>query len=157
MQKQVQFENSRGETLAGVIHTPDSGAVRAWTLFAHCFTCTKNIRAAVNIAEALARMDIAVLRFDFTGLGQSEGEFADSHFSRNVQDLVDAASFLGKEFQAPEILVGHSLGGTAVLAAAHRVDSAVAVVTIGSPADAEHVLHVFGDDLETIERQGEAH
>ena len=156
MQEQVKFLNSRGEQLAGVLHKPDAGSIRACALFAHCFTCTKNIKAAVNIADALAAEGIVVLRFDFTGLGQSEGDFADTHFSSNVQDLVDAAGFMAERHKAPGILVGHSLGGTAVLAAALRIDSAVAVATIGSPADAEHVLHLLEDDLETIESQGEA-
>ena len=156
MQKPIKFKTANGNTLAGVLHTPDAGSARAYALFAHCFTCTKNIKAAVNIADELCSEGIAVLRFDFTGLGQSEGEFADTHFSSNVQDLLDAAAFLQRDYHAPEILVGHSLGGTAILAAAHRIDSALAVVTIGSPADAEHVLHLLDDDLETIERAGEA-
>jgi uncharacterized OsmC-like protein/fermentation-respiration switch protein FrsA (DUF1100 family) len=156
MQKRISFETSGGYTLAGVLHTPDAGSTRAHALFAHCFTCTKNINAAVNIVEALCSEGIAVLRFDFTGLGQSEGDFADTHFSSNVQDLLDAAAFLEQEYHAPEILVGHSLGGTAILAAAHGIDSAVAVATIGSPADAEHVLHLLDDDLDIIERTGEA-
>jgi len=156
MQTRIKFDTLGGNTLAGVLHTPDAGNARAYALFAHCFTCTKNIKAAVNIAEELCGEGIAVLRFDFTGLGQSEGDFADTHFSSNVQDLLDAAVFLKRDYHAPEILVGHSLGGTAILAAAHRIDSAVAVATIGSPADAEHVLHLLDDDLETIERTGEA-
>jgi len=156
MQKQIRFDTSGGNTLAGVLHTPDAGSTRAHALFAHCFTCTKNIKAAVNIAEALCSEGIAVLRFDFTGLGQSEGDFADTHFSSNVQDLLDAAAFMKQDYLAPEILVGHSLGGTAILAAADGIDSAVAVATIGSPADAEHVLHLLDDDLETLESAGEA-
>jgi len=156
MQENIRFQNSRGEMLAGTMHKPDAGSVRACVLFAHCFTCTSNIRAAVNIADALAVDGIGVLRFDFTGLGQSEGEFADTHFSSNVQDLVDAANFMAEAYKPPEILVGHSLGGTAVLAAAHQIESAVAVATIGSPADAEHVLHLLESDIETIESQGEA-
>lgn len=156
MQEKVRFETSSGMTLAGVLHTPDAGGPEAYALFAHCFTCTKNIKAAINIAEALCSESIAVLRFDFTGLGESEGDFEDTHFSSNVQDLVDAASFLKKEYHAPEILVGHSLGGTAILAAAQRISSAVAVATIGAPADANHVLRLLEDDLETIERQGVA-
>ncbi|NNE06349.1 MAG: OsmC family protein [Xanthomonadales bacterium] len=156
MQRKTKFKNSRGEQLAGVIHKPDAGAVRACVLFAHCFTCTKNIKAAVNIAEALVAEGLGVFRFDFTGLGDSEGEFSDTHFSSNVQDLVDAAGFLESELGPVEILVGHSLGGTAALAAAHQIDSVVAVATIGSPADAEHVLHLLQDDLNTIEAEGEA-
>ncbi len=156
MQERVKFDTSGGAALAGALHLPDAGSPRAFALFAHCFTCTKNIKAAVNIAEALCSEGIAVLRFDFTGLGQSEGDFADTHFSSNVQDLVDAAAFLKREHHAPEILVGHSLGGTAMLAAAHRIDSAVAVVTIASPADAEHVLHLLTEDLDSIQEKGEA-
>lgn len=156
MQKQVRFRSSGGVELAGALHRPDAGNPRAYALFAHCFTCTKNVKAAVNIAEALCLEGIAVLRFDFTGLGQSEGDFADTHFSSNVQDLLDAAEYLKNEHQAPDILVGHSLGGTAILAAAHRIDSAVAVATIGAPADAEHVLHLLDDDLPAIEEHGEA-
>ncbi len=156
MQEQLRFQNARGEQLAGIMHRPDAGAIRACVLFAHCFTCTKNIKAAVTIADALCAEGFGVLRFDFTGLGQSEGEFADTHFSSNVQDLVDAAQFMAQKFEAPAILVGHSLGGTAVLAAAHYIESAVAVATIGSPADAQHILHLLQDDLEMIEQTGEA-
>ena len=156
MQEQLRFQNVRGEQLAGIMHRPDAGAIRACVLFAHCFTCTKNIKAAVTIADALCAEGFGVLRFDFTGLGQSEGEFADTHFSSNVQDLVDAAQFMAQKFEAPAILVGHSLGGTAVLAAAHKIASVAAVATIGAPADAEHVLHLLDKDLEAIEQQGEA-
>jgi putative redox protein len=156
MQERLVFENARGQALAAIMHKPDAGAIQACALFAHCFTCTKNVRAAVNIAEALVREGIGVLRFDFTGLGQSEGEFAETHFSSNVQDLVDAAAFMRREYEAPAILVGHSLGGTAALAAAHLIDSVVAVATIGAPADAAHVLGLLGGDLDTIESEGEA-
>ena len=156
MQTPVSFDSQGGAMLAGVMHTPDAGSPRAYALFAHCFTCTKNINAAVNIAGSLCREGIAVLRFDFTGLGQSEGDFADTHFSSSVQDLVDAAAFLQREYQGPDILVGHSLGGTAALAAAPQIASARAVSTIGSPADAEHVLHLLQDDLACIEKNGEA-
>ena len=156
MQRNVTFKSSAGLGLAGVLHLPDAGLPRAYALFAHCFTCSKNVKAAVNIARALCLEGIAVLRFDFTGLGQSEGEFAETHFSSNVQDLLDAADYLKGEHQAPDILVGHSLGGTAILAAARQIDSAVAVATIGSPADADHVLNLMQDDLESIEAHGEA-
>ena len=156
MQERVQFQSSAGHQLAGALHRPDAGSPRAYALFAHCFTCTRNARAAVNIAEALCGEGIAVLRFDFTGLGDSEGEFAETHFSSNVQDLLDAADYLKREHHAPDILVGHSLGGTAMLAAAHRIGSAAAVATIGSPADAGPVLHLLDDDLAVIEERGEA-
>jgi putative redox protein len=156
MQNRIQFAAENNTRLAGVLHTPDAGKPRAYALFAHCFTCTKNIKAAINIAESLCHEGIAVLRFDFTGLGQSEGEFSNTHFSSNVQDLLHAAKYLEAEHSAPVILVGHSLGGTACLAAASQIDSVKAVATIGSPADAEHVLHLLQDNIETIEQQGEA-
>ncbi len=156
MQDKVKFQSENGYQLSGVIHRPDAGRPRAWALFAHCFTCTKNIKAAINIADSLCEEGIAVLRFDFTGLGESEGEFVDTHFSSNVQDLITAAQFLGDEHQAPDVLVGHSLGGTACLAAASQLPSVKAVATIGAPADADHVLHLLQDDIQTIEQQGEA-
>ena len=152
----LSFENRNAQKLSAVLHTPATGAVKAYAVFAHCFTCTKNIRAAVHIADAMAGQGIAVLRFDFTGLGQSEGDFADTHFAGNVEDLVDAAAFLSKNYTAPQLLVGHSLGGTAVLSAAHDIASINAVATIGAPADAEHVLHLIEQDIEEIEEQGEA-
>ncbi len=156
MQESVRIPGSTGQQLAAVLHAPNAGKPRAWALFAHCFTCTKNIRAAVDIAEALCGEGIGVIRFDFTGLGQSEGDFSDTHFSSNVQDLIDVAGYMSEREQGPQILVGHSLGGTAVLAAAHRIESARAVATIGSPADAAHVLHLIEDDLETIREEGSA-
>ncbi len=152
----LKFVNRNGQQLSGVLHKPESGSTRAYALFAHCFTCTKNIKAAVNIADALADEGVAVLRFDFTGLGQSEGDFADTHFSSNVEDLVDAARFLGSQYEPPKILVGHSLGGTAMMAAAHEIPSATAVATLGSPSDAEHVLQLIKEDIDQIEAQGEA-
>lgn len=156
MQNRIQFPAENDTRLAGIMHLPDAGKPRAFALFAHCFTCTKSSKAAINIAESLCQQGIAVLRFDFTGLGQSEGEFATTHFSSNVQDLLFASKYLAAEHTAPAILVGHSLGGTACLAAAHHLDSVRAVATIGSPADAEHVLGLLADDIETIEQQGVA-
>ncbi|MCJ8311542.1 MAG: OsmC family protein [Saccharospirillaceae bacterium] len=150
----VTFKNRQGLNLSGVLHTPQTGEIRAYALFAHCFTCTKNIKAAVNIAQAMAQHGLAVLRFDFTGLGDSDGDFSDTHFSSNIDDIEDAALFLENEYQAPSVLVGHSLGGTAVLAAAQRIKSAKAVVTIGSPADADHILHLFQNDIKTINTTG---
>jgi len=156
MQNRISFESSSGSALAGVLHTPDAGKPRAFAVFAHCFTCTKNARAAYHIANALCSEGIAALRFDFTGLGQSEGDFSDTHFSSNVEDLVAAARYLERAQQSPALLVGHSLGGTACLAAAHQIESVKAVVTLGAPADAQHVLKFIQDDAETIERRGEA-
>ena len=156
MRENITFENRQAQTLSGVLHKPASGQARACAVFAHCFTCTKNSKAAVRISEALAAEGITVLRFDFTGLGQSEGDFSSTHFSSNVDDLVDAAAFMSARGEPPALLIGHSLGGTAVLAAAHEIDSAVAVATIGSPANAEHVLHLIDEDLTEIETEGEA-
>lgn len=153
--KTVQFDNGNGQKLSGLIDLP-AGELTAVALFAHCFTCTKNIKAATNISKSLANAGIATLRFDFTGLGQSEGEFADTSFSSNVSDLIAAAEFLAHEYQAPRILVGHSLGGTAMLQAAADINSAVAVATIGSPARASHVAHLLEGDREAIERDGQA-
>jgi putative redox protein len=151
----VTFENDRDEALAGALTLP-AGNTSAYALFAHCFTCSKNLKAATNIARAMAEAGIAVLRFDFTGLGQSEGDFADTNFSSNVDDLLAATRFLESQYEAPRILVGHSLGGTAILQAAADVPSAVAVATIGSPADPVHVRHLFAGAEDELRRQGHA-
>jgi putative redox protein len=151
----VQFEGRDGQSLAARLESP-AGEARAVALFAHCFTCTKDILAAKRIAAALAERGIAVLRFDFTGLGSSEGEFANTNFSSNVDDLVAAADYLRATLAAPRILIGHSLGGAAVLAAAERIDEATAVATIGAPADPAHVRHLFADHAEEISGTGEA-
>jgi putative redox protein len=153
--EKLTFPGAHDAILAGRLELPE-GPPRAYALFAHCFTCTKDIFAAGRIAEALAGHDIAVLRFDFTGLGASEGDFAHTNFSSNVQDLVKAADFLRECHAAPTILIGHSLGGAAVLAAAHRIPEAVAVATIGAPADPAHVAHLFTDKRAEIEAAGEA-
>lgn len=153
--KQITFENDDGQSLSGLMALPKS-APRAYALFAHCFTCSKNLKAATNIARALTDSGIAVLRFDFTGLGQSEGDFADTNFSSNVSDLIAAVRFLAENYEAPQILVGHSLGGTAVLQAASRIPSAVAVATIASPSDPDHVLHLFAGEQQSLRDQGVA-
>jgi putative redox protein len=153
--EKLTFPGSQGASLAGRLELPE-GEPRAFALFAHCFTCTKDIFAAGRIAEALARHGIAVLRFDFTGLGASEGDFAHTNFTSNVEDLVKAADFLREHYMAPKILIGHSLGGAAVLAAAHAVPEAAAVATIGAPADPAHVAHLFTDKRAEIEATGEA-
>ncbi len=149
------FAGSSGQELAARLDLP-AGPVRAFALFAHCFTCSKDGLAARRIASALAAAGVAVLRFDFTGLGSSGGDFANTNFSSNIEDLVRAADYLRKTFEAPAILIGHSLGGAAVLAAADRIPEAKAVVTIGAPADVSHVLHQLGGSLETIRASGEA-
>lgn len=153
--EKLTFTGAGGETLAARLDLP-GGEVRAYALFAHCFTCTKDIFAATRIAGGLAAQSIAVLRFDFTGLGHSEGEFANTNFSSNIADLVRAADHLRATRQAPKLLIGHSLGGAAVLAAAAQVPEAVAVATIGAPADPEHVAHNFAPHKAEIERAGEA-
>ncbi|MCP4391726.1 MAG: OsmC family protein [Gammaproteobacteria bacterium] len=153
----LEFQNSTGETLAGLLEMPErADDVSSFALFAHCFTCGKDIAAASRISRALAAQGIAVLRFDFTGLGNSDGDFANTNFSSNVEDLLQAAKALQAQYRAPQILIGHSLGGAAVLAAAMQLDSVKAVVTIGAPASAEHVAHLFQDEAEQIRQQGQA-
>jgi putative redox protein len=152
----LTFANASGELLAATIDLPVNGKPRGYALFAHCFTCGKDLKALRHISRALTARCIAVLRFDFTGLGASEGEFADTTFSSNVADLVAAARHLEAEYAAPQILVGHSLGGTAVLAAAAQLPSVKAVATIGAPCDAAHVVHHFEEHKAKIEEDGEA-
>ena len=151
----ASFQNKQGESLSGLLETPDD-TPRAFALFAHCFTCSKDIAAASRITRGLAEKGIAVLRFDFTGLGNSDGDFANTNFSSNIQDLVAAAEYLEKDHAAPVMLIGHSLGGAAVLAAAHKIESVKAVVTIGAPATADHVEHLFADAKEEIMESDEA-
>ncbi len=154
--KKIEFENSEGYKLSARLDTPDSGDIVQSALFAHCFTCGKNIRAAGNISRALTNRNIAVFRFDFTGLGESEGDFADSTFSSDVSDLISASEKMQELTKPPAILIGHSLGGTAVLQAAKDILSARAVVTIGSPCSPEHVTHHFDQDIDEIQAKGEA-
>ena len=143
--RRVRFEGAFGDRLAARLELP-AGPPRACALFAHCFTCSKDLRALVRISRALASRGIGVLRFDFTGLGESEGDFAGTNFSSNLEDLVAAADFLRREVAAPELLIGHSLGGAAVLAAAHRIPEARAVATLAAPSDTAHLS-------ETLRRQ----
>ncbi|MEO0679307.1 MAG: bifunctional alpha/beta hydrolase/OsmC family protein [Pseudomonadota bacterium] len=153
--EKIEFPGALGETLAARLDLPD-GPPRAYALFAHCFTCSKDIAAARRIAGRLSALGLGVLRFDFTGLGHSQGEFANTGFSSNVGDLIAAAEWMAREGKAPALMIGHSLGGAAVLAAAGRVPSAKAVATIGAPADPGHVVHNFGAALEEIAAKGEA-
>ena len=152
--ERFEFPNSQGQLLSASLDRPDD-APRAYALFAHCFTCGKDVHAARRIAEGLTRLGFAVLRFDFTGLGSSEGEFANTTFSSNVADLVAAANHLRQTYSAPAILIGHSLGGAAVLAAAGKIPEARAVVTIGAPADPAHVAHLFREHVDKIREHGE--
>ena len=153
--EKVTFPGSNDTPLAGRLDMPD-GQPRAFALFAHCFTCNKDVLASSRIARALTEFDIAVLRFDFTGLGGSDGDFANTNFTSNVLDLVKAAEYLREEHTAPTILVGHSLGGAAVLAAAEHLPDVRAIATIGAPADTEHLMHLLSSDREEIEEHGEA-
>lgn len=152
----VEFEGSQGETLVGQLELPAIGDPRAFAIFAHCFVGTKDIFAARTISRNLAGLGIAVLRFDFTGIGQSGGEFENTTFSSDVADIVRAACYLDKHHEAPALLIGHSLGGAAVLAAAEQISSVKAIVTIGTPSDPAHVAHHFGEHQETINREGKA-
>ncbi len=153
--ERLEFTCHDGSTLAARLDLP-VGKPAAYALFAHCFTCSKDIPAARRIAQRLASLGIAVLRFDFTGLGHSAGEFANTGFSSNVGDLLQAVEFLREQYQAPQLLIGHSLGGAAVLAMAGEVPEAKAVVTIGTPAEPEHVLHNFSEQIDEICSDGQA-
>ncbi|MEM7563491.1 MAG: alpha/beta fold hydrolase [Pseudomonadota bacterium] len=152
-----EFENKQGEVLAGLLEMPEPASrVTSFALFAHCFTCGKDIAAASRISRALAARGIAVLRFDFTGLGNSDGDFSNTNFSSNIDDLIAAYEALKKEYRAPEMLIGHSLGGAAVLNVASQLETIKAVVTIGAPATAQHVAHLFSQSAQTIRDQGQA-
>lgn len=153
--ERVFFPNTEGGQLAGRLERP-WGAIRAYALFAHCFTCSKDIAAASRISRALAADGIATLRFDFTGLGSSDGDFANTNFSSNVEDLVSAADWMRENYEAPQLLVGHSLGGAAVLKAARLIPESKVVVPIAAPSDPKHVGHHFADHHETILREGAA-
>src|SRR5216684_3126842 len=152
--ERFDFPNAAGELLAARLERPSQEPI-AYALFAHCFTCSKDSLAARRISEALTARGIAVLRFDFTGLGSCEGDFANTHFSSNVADLVAAADHLRTTRRAPALLIGHSLGGAAVLAAAGRIAEATAVATIAAPSDPGHVTGLFKDDVADIRKAGE--
>ncbi|KRG72076.1 bifunctional alpha/beta hydrolase/OsmC family protein [Pseudoxanthomonas dokdonensis] len=154
--KKVTFTGHDGSQLSASLELP-ARRPQAFALFAHCFTCGKDSVAAARISRALTDHGIAVMRFDFTGLGNSEGDFANTNFSSNVEDLVAAAAYLREHHQAPALLVGHSLGGAAVLAAAHEIPESVAVATLAAPAEPDHVLQQFGEpSRDEISRSGEA-
>ena len=153
----VEFQNNNGETLAGLLETPSGdNKILSIAIFAHCFTCSKDVAAASRISRSLAAKGIAVFRFDFTGLGNSDGDFANTNFSSNVDDLLAAAKMLEENYQAPSLLIGHSLGGAAVLTAAHKLPQVKAIATIGSPATADHVQHLFSGAVPELETKGEA-
>ena len=152
----VTFTNSNGYQLSAKLEQPVNQHPHSYAIFAHCFTCNKNLNAVRNISRALNQAGIAVLRFDFTGLGESEGDFADSNFTSNVEDLEAAANYLAENQAAPSLLIGHSLGGAAVIHVADRIASAKAIVTIGAPHDPAHVKHLFQEHSDTITTAGEA-
>ena len=152
----LQFENKSGERLSAKLELPLEQKPKAFALFAHCFTCNKNLVAVTNISRALTASGVAILRFDFTGLGESEGEFSDTNFSSNVDDLVQGANYLADHYQPPQIIIGHSLGGAAVLQAASRLPFVKAVVTVGAPSNPPHVQHLLKNNLEEIRESGEA-
>jgi len=154
-QKQT-FTNSTGQQLSGRLDLPADQHPFTYAIFAHCFTCNKNLTAVRTISRALTQNGIGVLRFDFTGLGQSEGEFADTNFASNVEDLVAAADFLKANFGKVELLIGHSFGGAAVLLANSKIESVKAVVTVGAPSEPVHVQHLIGSKKEEIEANGKA-
>jgi uncharacterized OsmC-like protein/pimeloyl-ACP methyl ester carboxylesterase len=153
--KAIRFSATQGHELAARLELP-AGEARAYALFAHCFTCSKDSKAAAYISQALAARGIAVLRFDFTGLGMSGGDFAESNFSSNIGDLLAAAAYLRRHYEAPQLLVGHSLGGAAVLAAAHEIPEARAIVTIAAPYEPKHVTRLLVHGKEEIVSKGEA-
>ncbi len=151
--ERLTFPGATGGSLSARLEIPDREST-TYALFAHCFTCSKNLKAAANISRALGKESIGVLRFDFTGLGESEGNFADTTFSSNVDDLVAAATFMNERYASPTLLIGHSLGGAAALLAAQHVNSVKAVVTIGAPCDPEHVKEHFAGSVDDIEKLG---
>lgn len=152
--EKITFQGAAGQELAARLDAPDHP--ESYVLFAHCFTCGKDLSAINRIAKALNEENIALFRFDFTGLGKSKGDFANTNFSSNVEDLIAAAQFMERELQAPSVMIGHSLGGAATLVAAHDVPGVKAVATIGAPSDAVNVLKQFGGNIDAIMDQGEA-
>lgn len=154
--QKVSFKNKEGKNLSGRLELPGDRKAHNFAIFAHCFTCNKNLGAVRNISRALTSSGFGVLRFDFTGLGDSEGEFEDTNFSGNVEDLVAAAQYLSENHSAPSLLVGHSLGGAAVIFAGAQLESVKAIATIGAPSDPEHVTHLLASSISEIERSGKA-
>jgi putative redox protein len=155
MREKIKFKNNQGQNLAALLELPNEKPL-GYAIFAHCFTCNKNLIAVRNIGRALTSKGIAVFRFDFTGLGESEGEFEDTNFTSNVDDLIAAADYLKTNYEAPSILIGHSLGGAAVLFATHQIPSIKAVITIGAPSNPSHVSHLFENSISEINEKGVA-
>ncbi len=153
--KKLSIKNNKGHILQAHLELPANQKPNYYAIFAHCFTCTSTLSAVKHISRALSSYGFGVVRFDFTGLGNSEGEFAESHFSANVNDLIAVSEFLETNFEAPTLLVGHSLGGAAVLVAASRLENVKAVATIGAPATVNHVTHLFSHGIEAVKDKGE--
>lgn len=151
----LKIKNRKGITLNANLELPANQKPNYYAIFAHCFTCSSSLSAVRNVSRALTQNGFAVLRFDFTGLGRSEGEFADSHFSANVDDLLDVHKFMEEHYQAPSLLVGHSLGGAAVLVAASKLETVKAVATVGAPSTVNHVKHLFSHQVEESEEKGD--
>ena len=154
--KKIKFKGKNGYMIAAQLDLPKTGKPKGMVLFAHCFTCSKNLNSVNYISKALVQKQFGVFRFDFTGIGESEGDFSDTNFSTNIQDLVTAAEFMKKEYMAPDVLLGHSLGGAAVLAAASSIPDIKAVATIAAPFDPLHVSHHFQDQVCLIKKDGQA-
>lgn len=155
-QVKVNFKNKSGEVLTGILDLPTHQKAHNFAVFAHCFTCIKELTSAVSISRGLTNTGFGVLRFDFTGLGESEGNFADTNFSGNTEDLIEAADFLRMNYKAPTLMIGHSLGGTAGILASNSIDEIEAVVTIGSPFEPAHVKHLLRSEVAEIEKNGNA-
>lgn len=154
--EKISFSNKNDETLKAFLYTPFNRRYKHLALFAHCFTCSKNLKTVQHIAEALTGENYAVLAFDFTGLGESEGDFSETTFSHNISDLLEANTFLTEHYQAPSLIIGHSLGGTAAIFAAYQLENIKAVVSIGSPFEPKHVEHLFENKKTDIEENGQA-
>ncbi|WP_340063843.1 bifunctional alpha/beta hydrolase/OsmC family protein [Ascidiimonas aurantiaca] len=154
--QKINFTNKDGQALSGRLELPLDQHPHNFAVFAHCFTCNKNLAAVRNISRALTNSGFGVLRFDFTGLGESEGDFADTNFSGNVEDLVAAADYLKEHYQAPSLIVGHSLGGAASIFAASQIESIKAIATIGAPSNPKHVKHLFKNNIKNIKEEGKA-
>jgi len=151
----LEIENRKGLKLQAYLELPANQKPNHFAIFAHCFSCNSNFNAVKNISRSLSNHGFGVLRFDFTGLGKSEGEFAESHFSANVEDLLDVSNYLEKHYKAPSLLVGHSLGGAAVIVAASKLEHIKAVATVGAPATVSHVTHLFSHGTDDIQEKGD--
>ena len=150
----VNFHNAAGTRLGGIVDLPQEGEPRAFALFAHCFTCTKDLKAIVRVSRGLAKHNIGVLRFDFTGLGDSQGDFSQSNFESNLADIQAAVGWLTQEHQAPQILIGHSLGGAAMMKSCGAIPSAKGIVTLAAPSDTKHLAKFLGSQNPKIESEG---